>query len=58
VSIHTYATLNFSKLHFVLPFVLAALRLMHIIVLHDTAELGNLLGVSGNCMGDLYLHIN
>jgi len=32
------ATLNrFFSLHFVLPFVLAALALMHLIVLHDTA---------------------
>ena len=55
---HIYATLNFSQLYFVLPFVLAALRLMHIIVLHYTAGSGNLLGVSGNCMADIYLHIN
>lgn len=31
-----------------LPFVLAALALMHLIVLHDTAGSGNPLGVSGN----------
>jgi len=43
------ATLNrFFSLHFVLPFVLAALVLMHLIVLHDTAGSGNPLGVSGN----------
>jgi len=43
------ATLNrFFSLHFVLPFVLAALALMHLIVLHDTAGSGNPLGVSGN----------
>ncbi len=43
------ATLNrFFALHFVLPFVLAALVLMHLIVLHDTAGSSNPLGVSGN----------
>jgi ubiquinol-cytochrome c reductase cytochrome b subunit len=43
------ATLNrFFALHFVLPFVLAALALMHLIVLHDNAGSGNPLGVSGN----------
>jgi ubiquinol-cytochrome c reductase cytochrome b subunit len=43
------ATLNrFFSLHFVLPFVLAALALMHLIVLHDTAGSGNPLGISGN----------
>jgi len=43
------ATLNrFFSLHFLLPFVLAALALMHLIVLHDTAGSGNPLGVSGN----------
>ena len=43
------ATLNrFFSLHFVLPFVLAALALMHLIVLHYTAGSGNPLGVSGN----------
>jgi ubiquinol-cytochrome c reductase cytochrome b subunit len=43
------ATLNrFFALHFVLPFVLAALVLMHMIALHDTAGSGNPLGVSGN----------
>jgi ubiquinol-cytochrome c reductase cytochrome b subunit len=31
-----------------LPFVLAALALMHLIVLHDTAGSGNPLGVSAN----------
>jgi len=35
-------------LHFVLPFVLAGLALMHLIVLHDTVGSGNPLGVSGN----------
>lgn len=43
------ATLNrFFSLHFVLPFVLAALALMHLIVLHDTAGSSNPIGVSGN----------
>jgi len=43
------ATLNrFFSLHFVLPFGLAALVLMHLIVLHDTAGSSNPLGVSGN----------
>lgn len=43
------ATLNrFFALHFVLPFVLIALVLMHLIVLHDTAGSSNPLGVSGN----------
>ena len=43
------ATLNrFFALHFVLPFILAALALMHLIALHDNAGSGNPLGVSGN----------
>jgi len=43
------ATLNrFFALHFVLPFVLAALVLMHLIALHDIAGSSNPLGVSGN----------
>lgn len=43
------ATLNrFFALHFVLPFVLAALALMHLIAMHDTVGSGNPLGVSGN----------
>ena len=43
------ATLNrFFSLHFVLPFVLAALALMHLIVLHDKAGSNNPLGISGN----------
>ena len=43
------ATLNrFFALHFVLPFVLAALALMHLITLHDRAGSGNPLGISGN----------
>ena len=43
------ATLNrFFSLHFVLPFILAALALMHLIVLHDSAGSGNPVGVSGN----------
>jgi len=43
------ATLNrFFALHFVLPFVLAALVLMHLIALHERAGSSNPLGVSGN----------
>jgi ubiquinol-cytochrome c reductase cytochrome b subunit len=43
------ATLNrFFSLHFVLPFVLAALVLMHLIALHDVAGSGNPVGVSGS----------
>jgi ubiquinol-cytochrome c reductase cytochrome b subunit len=42
------ATLNrFYALHFVLPFILAALVLMHLIALHDSAGSGNPLGISG-----------
>ena len=43
------ATLNrFFALHFVLPFILAALALMHLIALHDSAGSGNPIGTSGN----------
>lgn len=43
------ATLNrFFSLHFLLPFILAALALMHLISLHDTVGSGNALGVSAN----------
>lgn len=43
------ATLNrFFALHYLLPFVLAALALMHLIALHDSAGSGNPLGISGN----------
>ena len=43
------ATLNrFFSLHYVLPFVLAALALMHLIALHDSVGSGNPLGISGN----------
>jgi len=43
------ATLNrFFALHFVLPFVLAALALLHLIALHDSSGSSNPLGVSGN----------
>ena len=43
------ATLNrFFALHFVLPFVLAALVIMHLIALHDGAGSGNPLGISAN----------
>lgn len=42
------ATLNrFFALHFVLPFVLAALALMHLIVVHETAGASNPVGVPG-----------
>jgi len=39
---------RFFALHFVLPFILAALALMHLIALHDSAGSGNPLGISGN----------
>ena len=43
------ATLNrFFALHFFLPFVLAALVIMHLIAMHDTVGSGNPLGISGN----------
>ncbi|CAL5875322.1 unnamed protein product (mitochondrion) [Penicillium psychrofluorescens] len=43
------ATLNrFFSLHFLLPFVLAALVIMHLIAMHDTVGSGNPLGISGN----------
>jgi ubiquinol-cytochrome c reductase cytochrome b subunit len=43
------ATLNrFFALHFVLPFILAALVLMHLITLHEKGGSGNPLGISGN----------
>jgi len=43
------ATLNrFFALHFVLPFILAALVLMHLIALHDSAGSSNPLGISSN----------
>nr|YP_010119641.1 cytochrome b [Ceratocystis papillata]YP_010119655.1 cytochrome b [Ceratocystis colombiana]QRB98258.1 cytochrome b [Ceratocystis fimbriata]QRB98314.1 cytochrome b [Ceratocystis cacaofunesta]QRB98272.1 cytochrome b [Ceratocystis fimbriata]QRB98286.1 cytochrome b [Ceratocystis papillata]QRB98300.1 cytochrome b [Ceratocystis colombiana] len=43
------ATLNrFFALHFVLPFILAALVLMHLIALHDVAGSSNPLGISGS----------
>nr|QCG70052.1 apocytochrome b [Plectosphaerella sp.] len=42
------ATLNrFFALHFVLPFVLAALVIMHLIAVHETAGASNTLGVPG-----------
>jgi ubiquinol-cytochrome c reductase cytochrome b subunit len=42
------ATLNrFFALHYLLPFILVALVLMHLIALHDTAGSGNPLGISG-----------
>lgn len=43
------ATLNrFFALHFVLPFVLIVLVILHLIALHDSAGSSNPLGVSGN----------
>ena len=43
------ATLNrFFALHYLLPFILAALALMHLIALHDTAGGNNPLGISAN----------
>ena len=43
------ATLNrFFALHYLLPFILVALVLMHVIALHDTAGSSNPLGISGN----------
>lgn len=43
------ATLNrFFALHFLLPFVLAALALMHLIAMHDTVGANNPLGISAN----------
>lgn len=43
------ATLNrFFSLHFVLPFVLAALAMMHLMSLHDSAGSNNPLGISAN----------
>lgn len=42
------ATLNrFFALHFVLPFALAALALMHLIAVHESAGASNPLGVAG-----------
>ena len=43
------ATLNrFFSLHFVLPFIIASLAMLHLVSLHDTAGSGNPLGISGN----------
>ena len=43
------ATLNrFFALHFVLPFILTALVIMHLISLHESVGSGNPLGLSGN----------
>ena len=43
------ATLNrFFALHYLLPFVLVALVLMHVIALHDRSGSSNPLGISGN----------
>jgi ubiquinol-cytochrome c reductase cytochrome b subunit len=43
------ATLNrFFALHYLLPFILAVLVLLHLIAMHDTVGSNNPLGVSGN----------
>ena len=43
------ATLNrFFALHFLLPFVITALAITHLVVLHDVAGSSNPIGVSGN----------
>jgi len=43
------ATLNrFFALHYLLPFILAALVLIHLIALHDTVGSSNPVGISGN----------
>ena len=43
------ATLNrFFALHYLLPFILAALALMHLIAMHDTVGANNPLGISAN----------
>lgn len=47
-SVNNATLTRFFALHFVLPFILAALALMHLIALHDSAGSGNPLGVSGN----------
>jgi ubiquinol-cytochrome c reductase cytochrome b subunit len=39
---------RFFALHYLLPFILVALVLMHLIALHDTAGSSNPLGISGN----------
>ncbi|GAB3696179.1 hypothetical protein GCM10028814_35070 [Angustibacter aerolatus] len=39
---------RFFALHYLLPFILAALVLMHLIALHGTAGSSNPLGISGN----------
>ena len=44
-----HATLSrFFALHFVLPFILAGLALMHLLTLHEKAGSGNPLGISSN----------
>lgn len=43
------ATLNrFFALHYLLPFILAALALMHLIAMHDSVGANNPLGISAN----------
>jgi ubiquinol-cytochrome c reductase cytochrome b subunit len=47
-SINNATLTRFFSLHFVLPFILAALVLMHLIALHDSAGANNPLGISAN----------
>ena len=47
-SVNNATLTRFFSLHFVLPFILAALVLMHLIALHASAGSSNPLGVSGN----------
>jgi ubiquinol-cytochrome c reductase cytochrome b subunit len=47
-SVNNATLTRFFALHYVLPFVLAAAVLMHLIALHDSAGSGNPLGLSGN----------
>lgn len=43
------ATLNrFFALHFVLPFILTGLVVLHLVALHESAGSGNPVGCSGN----------
>jgi len=43
------ATLNrFFSLHYLMPFLLAALALLHLVVLHETGGSSNPIGLSGN----------
>jgi len=47
-SVNNATLTRFFALHYVLPFILVALVMMHFIALHDSAGSGNPLGVSGN----------